>query len=99
MRKSELTAAASYDIGFCMSYIIPTRPSAPERDLIRAAARKRGISVSRFMVEAAYKMATEGKRTFASLEIDSKYRMPAEASENPKDFIRAKVRAKHAVHC
>jgi hypothetical protein len=67
-----------------MSYIIPTRPSAAERDLIRAAARKRGLSVSRFMVEAAGKIATEGKRSFASLEIDSDYRMPAEAAENQR---------------
>lgn len=81
-----------------MSYIIPTRPSAEERELIRAAARKRGLSVSRFMVEAACKMAAEGKRTFASLEIDSEYRMPLEASRNPKAFIQAKAKAKHAVH-
>ena len=81
-----------------MSYIIPTRPSAAERELIRAAARRRGMSVSRFMVEAACKMAAEGKRTFASLEIDSDYRMPSDAAENPKNFIRAKLKAKHAVH-
>jgi hypothetical protein len=56
------------------------------------------MSISRFMVEAACKMAAEGKRTFASLEIDSDYRMPREASENAKDFIRGKVKAKHAVH-
>jgi uncharacterized protein (DUF1778 family) len=81
-----------------MSYIIPTRPSAAEREMIRAAARKRGMSVSRFMVEAACKLARDEKRTFASLEIDSDYRMPPEASENPNSFIRARVKAKHAIH-
>ena len=81
-----------------MPYVIATRPTAAERELIRTAARKRGLPISRFMIDAACRAAGEAERRFASLEIDPDYRMPAETSRAPKEFIRQKVKAKHAAH-
>ena len=83
-----------------MSYIIATRPSPAEREQIRAAARKRGVPISRFMIDAACKAAAAMNmaRTFASLEIDPTFRMAAEASRAPKRFIRQRIRRKHAIH-
>jgi uncharacterized protein (DUF1778 family) len=81
-----------------MPYIIATRPTAAEREIIRSAAKKRGLPISRFMIEAACKAAAQVPRRFASLDIDPDYRMPKEASENPKRFIRKKQKAKCAIH-
>ncbi len=81
-----------------MSYIIATRPSAREREIIRSAARRRGVPLSRFMIDAACKAAAELPRQAASLRIDPDYRMPLEASRNPKDFIARKLKAKGAIH-
>ena len=81
-----------------MSYIIATRPTSRERELIRSAARRRGIPLSRFMIDAACKAAAELPRKAASLGIDPDYRMPVEAARNPKDFITRKLKAKRAVH-
>jgi uncharacterized protein (DUF1778 family) len=81
-----------------MSYVIATRPSTREREIIRAAARRRGVPLSRFMIDAACKAAAQFPRQAASLRIDPDYRMPLEASRNPKDFITRKLKAKGAIH-
>lgn len=82
----------------CMSYIIATRPTAKEREIIRSAARRRGMPISRFMINSACKAAAELPRECASLRIDPDYRMPLAASQRPKEFIRRKLEAKRAVH-
>jgi uncharacterized protein (DUF1778 family) len=81
-----------------MSYIIATRPTARERELIRSAARRRGVPLSRFMIDAACKAAAELPRQAASLRIEPDYRMPLAASRNPKEFIARKLKAKSAIH-
>ena len=81
-----------------MSYVIATRPTAKERELIRSAARRRGVPLSRFMIDAACKAAAELPRQAASLRIDPDYRMPLEASRHPKEFIARKLKTKRAIH-
>jgi len=50
------------------------------------------------MIDCACKAAGELPRESASLHIDPDYRMPLEASKNPKEFIRGKLKSKHAAH-
>ena len=82
----------------CMPYIIATRPTAREREIIRSAARRRGMPISRFMIDSACRAAAELPRESASLRIDPDYRMSQKASRNPKQFIRGKLKAKRAVY-
>jgi uncharacterized protein (DUF1778 family) len=75
-----------------MSRIIFIRVAAAELQIIRNAARKRGLSIPRFIIEAACKAATQVNRNFASLHIDPDYRMPQEASRSRKSFIRQRIK-------
>lgn len=78
--------------------ILPIRLKAKERKAFEEASQKLGLSLSEFIRQAGREKAERLSRPFASLSVDPNYRMPSDASENPKAYIRQQIRRRHVVH-
>jgi hypothetical protein len=77
------------------STIYPVRLTRQDRLLFKNAARSEGLSIAEFLRRAGREKAAPVKRQPASLRYLDEFSTPAEALENPKEWIRKKIRAGH----
>jgi uncharacterized protein (DUF1778 family) len=97
-----LNSGAALDAGFyalytrCMkSTIYPVRLTRQDRLLFKNAAKSEGLSLAEFLRRAGRERAKPIKRQPASLRYLEEFSTPAEAMEDPKGWIRRKIRERH----
>lgn len=73
------------------SAIYPIRLTRQDRLLFKSAARSEGLSIAEFLRRAGREKAAPVKRQPASLRYLDEFSTPAEAMENPREWIRKKI--------
>jgi hypothetical protein len=77
------------------STLYPIRLIRKDRLLFRNAAQAQGLSIAEFLRRAGREKAAPIKRQPASLRYLEEFSKPAEAMENPKAWIRKKIRERN----
>ncbi len=75
--------------------IYPVRLTRQDRLLFKNAAQSEGLSIAEFLRRAGREKAAPIKRQPASFRYLDEFSTPAEALENPKAWIRKKIRERH----
>lgn len=77
------------------STIYPIRLTRQDRLLFKNAAQAEGLSIAEFLRRAGREKAAPIQRQPASLRYLDEFSTPAEALENPKEWIQKKIRERH----
>ncbi len=75
--------------------IYPVRLTRQDRLLFKDAAHSAGLSIAEFLRRAGREKAAPIKRQPASLRYLDEFSTPAEALENPKEWLRKKICERH----
>lgn len=59
------------------------------------AAKRRGWSLARFLIEAGRKEAAQTQARFACLDYPDEVELSEAAEKSPREFIRCKLHARH----
>jgi hypothetical protein len=74
------------------------RLSRRDRQAFERSARARKLSLAAFLREAGREKANRVKQRAACLEYKDKIELSPEAEQNPRKFIRSKIRARNGLH-
>ncbi len=77
------------------SMLYPIRLTRKDRVLFRNAAQAQGLSIAEFLRRAGREKAAPIKRQPASLRYLDEFSTPAEALEDPREWIRKKIRERN----
>jgi uncharacterized protein (DUF1778 family) len=77
------------------STLYPMRLTRQDRLLFKNAAQSQGLSIAEFLRRAGREKAAPVQRQPASLRYLDEFSTPGEALENPKEWVRRKIRERH----